>query len=348
MIQEKNELEHEKWALEQEKSQNAEKFGTLAQSKESLVKEFKVLEIERESLFQLKIQLQNESYSNKEQLNIIENEKKMILQMKESLSKQKEVPSVKENIQLLDEGKYPSFGLNQDISEGVFLQDFISRSELEVIINELQEDVQTLDGELRMRASELDKREKNISEREGKIIERVNELNAIKDSLENSKIELQELINEILPSIEEKTKNLEGMLRRMSEIEEDLQQNFKIIKDEQLKYDSLQFLADEEKFKEIQKIITEKLKKANDREAEIEEFALSTEKKNAALNNEEKNFNERIMEFRAEQESKLIEIEQAKEQVLEMHRKLEIHFKKIDEKEKNILSARELLINKRK
>lgn len=321
--QERTEIDREKWLIDKEKQQNIEKLAIINQTREFIMQEVKSLENERDQLLKFKVNLQKEAAENKEIRIVIDREKDTLAKLKETFTKEKQ-----EEILVFDMSKSPSFG--PGAREGADTAEFVSKSEVDLMLAELTQSMQVMEDDLVQKAIELDERETKIHLTESQLKEKAADLNLIKDSLEKSSKELNELIKVSLPRVNMESASLENIIKQLAQQKEALKQ-------EQINFDSLTYLKDDEKYAEIQKEIEIRVNNIALREKELEELALEISERKKFLEKDEETIRNLRMEFKLEYENKIGEIEKAKTQLEKLEEKIEIHFAKIEEKEKWIL-----------
>lgn len=321
--QERTEIDREKWLIDKEKQQNIEKLAIINQTREFIMQEVKSLENERDQLLKFKVNLQKEAAENKEIRIVIDREKDTLAKLKETFTKEKQ-----EEILVFDMSKSPSFG--PGAREGADTAEFVSKSEVDLMLAELTQSMQAMEDDLVQKAIELDERETKIHLTESQLKEKAADLNLIKDSLEKSSKELNELIKVSLPRVNMESASLENIIKQLAQQKEALKQ-------EQINFDSLTYLKDDEKYAEIQKEIEIRVNNIALREKELEELALEISERKKFLEKDEETIRNLRMEFKLEYENKIGEIEKAKTQLEKLEEKIEIHFAKIEEKEKWIL-----------
>lgn len=321
--QERTEIDREKWLIDKEKQQNIEKLAIINQTREFIMQEVKSLENERDQLLKFKVNLQKEAAENKEIRIVIDREKDTLAKLKETFTKEKQ-----EEILVFDMSKSPSFG--PGAREGADTAEFVSKSEVDLMLAELTQSMQAMEDDLVQKAIELDERETKIHLTESQLKEKAADLNLIKDSLEKSSKELNELIKVSLPRVNMESASLENIIKQLAQQKEALKQ-------EQINFDSLTYLKDDEKYAEIQKEIEIRVNNIALREKELEELALEISERKKFLEKDEETIRNLRMEFKLEYENKTGEIEKAKTQLEKLEEKIEIHFAKIEEKEKWIL-----------
>ncbi|OMJ82712.1 hypothetical protein SteCoe_16537 [Stentor coeruleus] len=321
--QERTEIDREKWLIDKEKQQNIEKLAIINQTREFIMQEVKSLEGERDQLLKFKVNLQKEASENKEMRSVLDHEKDTLAKLKENLIKEKQ-----DEIVVYDLSKSPSFG--PGARECVDTVEFVSKSEVDLMLAELTQSMQAMEDDLVQKAIELDDRETKIHLTESQLKEKAADLNLIKDSLERSSKELSELINVSLPRVNIESASLENIIKQLAQQKEALKQ-------EQMNFDSLSYLKDDEKYAEIQKEIESRIYNIASREKKLEEIALEIEEHKNFLQKDEETVRNLRIEFKVEYENKIGEMEKAKAELEKLEEKIEAHFAKIEEKEKWIL-----------
>lgn len=306
LLQERDEIDRDRWLIEREKEELSEKAAHLHKAREQLEQESKYLEQEHNQILQQRL----------------ESQKSTLLPFQEPRA----------NIDFFDESKSPSFSIPSK-------SEMVPKHELEKLETKLKEDLFKAENDLLYKAMELDEREEKIILAEKVIQDKLNELQIIKETLARSSSELNEMIQLSFPRVTNETKYIEKLLNQLSETQRQLLIQSDAVKDEQVFIDSIKSLTDEEKILELQKILAYKLEKVIEREKIVNEKVLELEKKQRELEILEETFRTEQFQFKCEHENRMVEIEDAKNEIFDLQDKLEQHLKKMDQKERKIFET---------
>lgn len=236
------------------------------------------------------------------------------------------------NIDFIDESNSPSFSSPSP-------NEMIPKHEFEKLQKKIEEDLFRAENHLIYKAIELDDREDQILQAEKIIEDKLYELQIIKETLAKSSSELNEMIQLSFPRVTNETKYIEKILLQLSETQRQLLNQSETAKEEQNFIESIRSLTEEEKVEELRKMLKIKLDHVARREKMANEKMVETEKKQRELEGLEERLRTEQFQLRCEHENRMVEIEDAKNEILNLQEKLEQHMKKMDKKERQIVEA---------
>lgn len=334
----------EKRNFDLERFHQTDFLGKINETKEVIVNDLKYFEKERSSVLRLQDELKQVLQDNKEQFKLLENERKEMEALKLSILRQKAAVE-KDIVQPYDENNSSGYPLATTEAEITENREYVSKAELQKILSEMHQNFQKVDEEFFIKSSELDQREKKIEETENKLKKKAKELSVIKESLEKSNSELQELVKLTIPSFNSESLNLETLLSSLLEAKSQIQMQNQILEEEKFKVDSLNFLNEHERFKSIQKIIENKFSDVRYKEKELQELLKIIEIKMQELSTQEENIKQKKLDLKTDHEEKLKEIEDCKFQIIELQNKLDLHLQKIETKERSMIETRDQILS---
>lgn len=302
-LQEREEIDRDQWILQREKEDLLQKQKILEKAREQLAKESKYLDQEKSQFLQ-------------------QRQKNPLTPFQD--------PKV--NIEFIDESNSPSFSSPS-------LCEMIPKHEFEKLQTRIHEELFKAENSLIYKAMELDDREEQILQAEKIIEDKLYELQIIKETLARSSSELNEMIQLSFPKVTNETKYVEKLLFQLSETQRQLLNQSETAKEEQNFIESIKSLTEEEKILELQKMLKIKLEYVSQREKIVNAKMNETEKKQRELEGLEEKLRTEQFQLKCEHENRMVEIEDAKNEILNLQEKLEQHMKKMDQKERKIFEA---------